>query len=82
MTNLIDKFEGIIRWPKKPLDKKEVIHWLATQFEFKKEYNELEINEIIKNNHLFNDVPLLRRELVSQNFLNREKDGSVYWRIK
>tara|TARA_B100000945_G_C20418474_1_gene616428 strand:+ start:2487 stop:2735 length:249 start_codon:yes stop_codon:yes gene_type:complete len=82
MSNLIDKFEGIIHWPKKPLDKKEVLHWLATQFEFKKEYNELEINEIIKNNHLFNDVPLLRRELVSQNFLNREKDGSVYWRIK
>ena len=42
---------------------------------------EKEINGIIDKYHLFNDTPLLRRELVSREFLAREDDGSVYWKI-
>ena len=46
-----------------------------------KQYSEKEINEIIDFSHSFNDTPLLRRELISQKFLDRKDDGSVYWRI-
>ena len=40
-----------------------------------------EVNQIIDKNHSFNDIALLRRELVSKSYLQRENDGSVYWRI-
>ena len=50
------------------------------KFKFEKQYSEKEVNQIIKNHHSFNDVPLLRRELISRLFLNRKDDGSVYWK--
>ena len=81
MNQFIDEFDMIVRWPKKPIDKKKVISWLSEKFEFDREYSEKEINQIIENHHSFNDIPLLRRELVSNKFLSREDDGSVYWKI-
>ena len=80
MNNLINEFNEIVRWPKKPIQKQFVIKWLSERFEFEKQYSEKEINQIIKQHHSFNDIPLLRRELVSQSFFNRKDDGSIYWR--
>ena len=34
MNKLINELEGIVRWPKKPSDKQDVIEWLSTKFEF------------------------------------------------
>ena len=34
MNQFIDEFDMIARWPKKPVDKKKVISWLAEKFEF------------------------------------------------
>ena len=81
MNKLVNESNQIIRWPKKTSDKKEVIKWLSSKFEFETQYSEKEINMIIESNHSFQDIPLLRRELVSQKFLNRKNDGSLYWRI-
>ena len=81
MNKLINKSEGIVRWPKKPKDKQFTIEWLSPKFKFEKQYSEKEVNQIINENHSFNDIALLRRELVSKSFLGRKIDGSVYWRI-
>lgn len=81
MNKLINESGQIICWPKKPSNKKEVIKWLSDKFEFEIQYSEKEINMIIESNHSFQDIPLLRRELVSQKFLDRKNDGSLYWRI-
>jgi len=81
MNNLINNLGEIIRWPKKPPEKEIIIKYLSTKFEFDKKYTEKEINGIIDKYHLFNDIPLLRRELVSSKFFSREYDGSVYWKI-
>ena len=81
MNKLINNLGEIIRWPKKPPEKEIIIKYLATKFESDKKYIEKEINGIIDKYHLFNDTPLLRRELVSRGFLAREDDGSVYWKI-
>jgi len=81
MNKLINELDQIIRWPKKPSNKKEVIKWISEKFKFEKQYSEKEINKIIDNYHSFNDTPLIRRELVSQKFLDRKDDGSVYWKI-
>ena len=79
---LINEFDEIIRWPKKPADKEIVIKFLEGKFNCDIKYSEKEINKIIKKHHLFSDIPLLRRELVSRKVLFRKDDGSEYWKPK
>ena len=66
MNNLINKLDEIIRWPRKVSEKYIIIHWLSKLFDFDKKYSEKEVNEIIDKYHLFNDIALLRRELISE----------------
>ena len=80
MNKLINEFDEIIRWSKKPSVKKIVINWLSNKFNGEIKYSEKEINEIIDRYHTFNDIALLRRELVSRKFLSRKDDGSEYWK--
>ena len=82
MNKLINEFDEIIRCPKKPSDKKIVINWLSNKFNGEIKYSEKEINEILDRHHSFNDIALLRRELVSRKFLSRKDDGSEYWENK
>ena len=77
----IYQFGIISRWPKKRSDKQLIIQFLSEQFETNRKYSEKEVNDIIKNHHLFNDIPLLRRELVSRKFLARKDDCSIYWKV-
>ena len=80
MNKLINEFDKIIRWPKKPSDKKIVINCLSNKFNCEIKYSEKEVNEILDRNHSFNDFALLRRELISKKFLSRKNDGSEYWK--
>ena len=82
MDRLINEFDEIMRWPKKLTDKESIINWLSTKFKLDKKYSEKEVNEILDNHHLFNDTPLLRRELISRKYLIRKDDGSIYWKAK
>ena len=81
MVELINEFDSIVRWPKKPSDKEKVIQFLSTKFEYEKRYTEKGINTIIDKFHLFEDIALLRRELVSRKKLDRTDDGSSYWKV-
>ena len=74
MSDLINEFEEITRWPKKRLDKEYIIKYLSEKFQPGTEYSEKEVNSIIKKHHTFNDVPLLRRELISKKYLSRIDD--------
>ena len=81
MSNkLINELDQILRWPKKPKDKEIVILFLSSKFQNQLKYSENEVNTIIDKHHLFNDTPLLRRELISRKYLNRKDDGSEYWK--
>jgi len=80
MNKLINEFDEIIRSPKKPSDKKIVINWLSNKFNGEIKYSEKEVIEIIDRHHSFNDIALLRRELISRKFLSRKDDGSKYWK--
>ena len=82
MGELINEFDAIVRWPKKPSDKVIVIKHLSTKFEYDKKYTEKEVNTLIEKFHLFNDIPPLRREVVSKRMLSRKDDGSEYWKVK
>ena len=80
-SKLIDQSGSITRWPKKRFDKKLIIKFLSEQFEIDRKYSEKEVNDIINDHHGFNDIPLLRRELVSRKFLARKDDCSLYWKV-
>ena len=80
MNKLVNEFDEILRWPKKPSVKKIVLNWLSNKFNGEIKYSEKEINEIIDRHHSFNDIALLRRELISRKFLSRKDDGSEYWK--
>ena len=81
MTELINEFDRIIRWPKKYNDKKRILEWLSNKFKQRKNYSENDVNKIIEKYHAFNDVALLRRELISRKLLCRKNDGTQYWKI-
>ena len=80
MNKLINEFDEIIRWPKKPSVKETVINWLSNKFNGEIKYSEKKVNEILDRHHSFNDIALLRRELISRKFLSRKDDGSEYWK--
>ena len=82
MKEIINEFNQITRWPKKPIDKEKVIKFLSTKFNSDKKYSEKEVNEILDIYHSFNDIPLLRREMISRKYLFRKDDGSEYWKNK
>ncbi|GAB4529229.1 MAG: DUF2087 domain-containing protein [Anaerolineae bacterium] len=81
----IDKYldgEGrVTRWPlrKNKQDQDIVLAYLATKFEPGRVYTEIEVNEVLKQYHTFNDWAVLRRELFERGMLNRSKDGAEYW---
>ena len=80
MNKLINELDEITRWPKKPSYKKIVINWLSNKFKGEIKYSEKEVNKILDRYHSFNDIALLRRELISRKFLSRKDNGSVYWK--
>ena len=82
MNKLINEFDEVIRWPRKPFDKEAIIKFLSTKFNLNKKYSEKEVNKILDQFHIFNDIPLLRRELISRKYLSRKDNGSEYWRNK
>ena len=47
-------------------DKEYIVKYLSAKFKSGIEYSEKEVNSIIEKHHTFNDIPLLRRELISK----------------
>jgi hypothetical protein len=63
-----------------PLNQKKfrvLVSWLVTQFDTGVRYTEKQVNEIISRYH--EDYATLRRALIDQNLMQREK--GVYWRV-
>lgn len=55
-----------------------IYKWLAEKFEFDKQYQEVEVNDIISQYHP--DYASFRRDLVDLGFMARER--GVYWRTE
>ena len=56
-----------------------ILRYLVEHFEFGERYTEKKVNEIIGK--LNQDISGLRRDLISFGYLDRERDGSAYWRV-
>lgn len=55
-----------------------LLNWLLEKFEKGRQYNEAEVNEIIKRHHP--DSAWFRRSMVDRKLMTREK--GIYWRIE
>jgi hypothetical protein len=57
-----------------------VLSYIYASFDKERRYTEKEVNEVLA--HFHPDTSTLRRFLVDYQFLDRERDGSVYWCLK
>lgn len=80
IKQFLDKDGRIVRLPAKYSVRITLLEYLAEKFEIGKRYKEKEVNAICDCWHTFQDYFVLRRSLVDEGFLMREKDGSYYWR--
>ncbi|OJV66821.1 MAG: hypothetical protein BGO41_05235 [Clostridiales bacterium 38-18] len=79
LSRFIDA-KGVIKiWPSKRVKQEIILKYLAGFFEKEKTYSEHDVNLLISGLHDFNDLFILRRGLVDDKWLMREKDGSFYW---
>lgn len=56
-----------------------ILNFVLDAFSFDTNYTEKEVNTILRRFHV--DTATLRRNLVDYGFLDRESDGTRYWRI-
>ncbi|GEM_PF-93364 len=76
----LDREGRVTRWTTHPHQRALLLTYLRDQFEIGRVYKEGEVNDLLKAWHTFGDHAVLRRELFEGGYLNREKDGSAYWR--
>jgi len=65
--------------PPQPGKLKVILEYLIQAFTPGVDYTEKEVNTMIRRFHV--DVSGLRRDLVDAGLLDRERDGSRYWRV-
>ena len=82
LRRFIDRNGRITLWPPaKQHDKLLILEYLASKFEPERQYSEKEVNERLLLHSAVKDAAALRRALYEYRFMNRERDGSLYWLI-
>lgn len=82
IDQFLDPAGKITQLPRKQKARLAVLQYLAGKFEPDCNYSEHQVNEICNEWHTFGDFFLMRRELVDNGLLGRERDGSRYWRAE
>jgi hypothetical protein len=78
----LDMQRRVVSWPLKKKENRDIIlGYLASLFEVGRSYTEKEVNKLLSRYIVFNDPATVRRTLCDYSFLNRERDGSRYWRV-
>ena len=57
-----------------------VLNFIVDAFAFDTNYTEKEVNTVLRRFHV--DTATLRRYLVDNGLMDRERDGTRYWRVK
>jgi len=80
----LDDSGKVILFPGKKQKKKQalILEYLSEKFVSNKKYSEIEVNQILNQNHTFNDPATLRRLMFGLKILDRTIDGRAYWLIK
>ena len=80
ISKFLDETGKITQLSKKKILRVATLCYLAEKFETNRNYTEKEVNSICEEWHTFGDYFLLRREMIDNNLLCRETNGSRYWR--
>ncbi|MFT4146843.1 MAG: DUF2087 domain-containing protein [Mobilitalea sp.] len=80
IKNFLDDQGRITQLSQKTNKRAATLCYLADKFEAGRNYTEKEVNTICEKWHTFGDYFILRRELVDYGLLQRELDGSRYWK--
>ncbi|WP_413367140.1 DUF2087 domain-containing protein [Lysinibacillus sp. 3P01SB] len=68
---------AIETFPSKEKRKIVILQQIMKRFETGKQYNEKEVNEILKT--AYSDFVTIRRYLIEYGFMDRSNDGATYW---
>lgn len=78
LTRYLDHDGRLTAWPRKHAPRAIVLRYLASKFA-DGDYDEDEVNALLRRWHTFNDPCLLRRALFVEHLINRTPDGRRYW---
>lgn len=67
-------------FPRKLKNKRLILDYIIEDLEMGKQYTAFDINLMIQA--YYEDYATLRRAMVDDGYLNRDKAGQVYWRLK
>ncbi|MGG6296575.1 DUF2087 domain-containing protein [Leptolyngbya sp. AN02str] len=83
LQHYLDEQGRVCTWPSKRHRNKQraVLRYLVLQFEPHRRYREAEVNALLNQHHTFHDPALLRREMFDHQLMDRERNGSAYWRM-
>lgn len=81
IDRFLDESGRIVQLPRKQIPRRALLEYLAAKFEPDAVYTEHQVNAICEQWHTFGDYFLLRRELVDNGLLDRERNGAKYWRV-
>lgn len=84
LNGYFDEAGKLKNFPGKKQKKKQalMLQFLAEKFATDQKYTETEVNEILNENHTFNDPATLRRLMFGQGILDRTIDGRSYWLVQ
>lgn len=80
LKNYLQEDGNIAQLPTNQRKLNVILRYLVEHFDFGNVYTEKEVNQIIGKLH--EDISGLRRDLITFGYLDRERDGSAYWRVE
>jgi len=79
LNDYLNEDGSIQQLPSQQRKLKVILEYIVERFDFGKTYSEKEVNAVIGSLH--EDISGLRRDLITTGYLDRERDGSAYWRV-
>ena len=86
LQRFMDSDGCLIRWPAREKDRLVVLAHIASAFEWGRRYSGGELHGVLDTvlhaERFDSDSVTIRRALCDYRFLERERDGSLYWRVQ
>jgi hypothetical protein len=80
ISHYLNRDGSLASIPNKSNKLRVVLAFTSQAFEFGPKYRESEVNDMLSR--YYADTTTLRRLLIDYRFLDRDKDGSSYWRVQ
>lgn len=81
LRRYLDQAGRVVIWPAKKLIRQHIYTYLAAFFQPGQVYSEKEVNQLLTRYLVCNDHVTVRRDMCDFHYLQRERDGTRYWRV-